>query len=41
MPRLQRLLDAAEAAMATGEPDADAIAEADRVDRLLVRNPAT
>ena len=30
VPRLQRLLDAAEAAMATGEPDADAIAEADR-----------
>ena len=30
MPRLQRLLDAAKAAMATGEPDADAIAGADR-----------
>lgn len=30
VPRLQRLLDAAEAAMATGEPDVDAIAEADR-----------
>ncbi|SIS53950.1 hypothetical protein SAMN05444817_1129 [Corynebacterium appendicis CIP 107643] len=30
VPRLQRLLDAAEAAMATGEPDVDTIAEADR-----------
>jgi len=30
VPRLQRLLDAAEAAMATGEPDVDAITEADR-----------
>ena len=30
VPRLQRLLDTAEAAVATGEPDADAIAEADR-----------
>ena len=30
VPRLQRLLDAAEAVMATGQPDADAITEADR-----------
>ena len=30
VPRLQRLLDATEAAMATGQTDADAIAEADR-----------
>lgn len=30
VPRLQRLLDAAEASMAAGEPDADAIAEADQ-----------
>lgn len=30
VPRLRRLLDATEAAMATGQPDADAIAEADR-----------
>mgnify|MGYP007049500119 FL=1 len=30
VPRLQRLLDATEAAMATGQPDADAITEADR-----------
>lgn len=30
VPRLQRLLSATEQAMATGQPDADAIAEADR-----------